>query len=311
MPRLRCPMPLSGGALRLGRLDAGPRAIVREFITNDLVNDRGRGCMWAPFPKIFPEKAPPIVQPIRQRRARMRRARPPPRGGPVCGCVSSCWCFSPYCRPSAGFRGQRTKIGRRICRRPSIRPSASPGSRRPCSGNSSSSPTRPWHVWRTTRRFVVCGFVVGRTTGMNIMVLAEPVLDDKGAVTSVVFLSLDLAWIGRQMQQMAVPPGSNVALIDGAGTIMALYPHEPDSIGQKIPELAHFMKQRSLGHVDGVHIVGKDQVSRVYVSWALPGTPPGSAFIRAGIPTAETIAQANHAMRHISSSKMSFSTARS
>lgn len=148
-----------------------------------------------------------------------------------------------------------------------------------------------------TRQFVVSGFIVGRTTGMNIMVLAEPVLDHKGAVTSVVFLSIDLVWIGRQMQQMAVPPGSNVALIDGAGTIMALYPHEPNSIGRKIPELAHFMKQRSTGHVDGVHIVGKDQVSRVYVSAALPGTPRGSAFIRAGIPTAETIAEANHALR--------------
>ena len=147
-----------------------------------------------------------------------------------------------------------------------------------------------------TRRFVVSGFVVGRTTGMNIMVLAEPVLNDKGAVTSVVFLSLDLDWIGRQMQQMAVPPGSNVALIDGAGTIMASYPPEPNSIGRKIPELAHFMKQRSTGHVDGVHIVGNDRDSRVYVSVALPDTPSGSAFIRAGIPTAETIVEANHAL---------------
>src|SRR3569623_1298418 len=148
-----------------------------------------------------------------------------------------------------------------------------------------------------TRRFVISGFVVGRTTGMNIMVLAEPVLDDKGAVTSVVFLSLDLGWIGRQMQQMAVPPGSNVALVDGAGTVMALYPYQPDTVGRKIPELARFTKQHSTGHVDGVHIVGNDQVSRVYVSAALPGTPGGSAFIRAGIPTGETIAEATHALR--------------
>lgn len=148
-----------------------------------------------------------------------------------------------------------------------------------------------------TGQFVASGFLVGRTTGMNIMVLAEPVLDDYGRVAAVAFLSLDLDWIGRQMQQMAVPPGSNVALVDGTGTVMALYPPDPAAVGRKIPELGTFLAQSPGGRVRGVRQVNPDGVSRVYVSTTLPRAPASSAFVRAGIPTAAIIDQANRALQ--------------
>ncbi len=147
-----------------------------------------------------------------------------------------------------------------------------------------------------TRRFVVSGFIIGRTTSMNIMVLAAPIVDRAGKVTAVMFLSLDLAWIRRQMQEMAVPPGSNLMLVDGAGTVMAAYPDTQATIGQKIPELESFLVQSPGGQVPGIRAVGLDGVSRVVVSVALPRAPRGSAFVRAGIPTAGIVTQANHAL---------------
>lgn len=147
-----------------------------------------------------------------------------------------------------------------------------------------------------TRNFVVSGFVVGRTTGMNIMVLAAPIADRAGEVTAVMFLSLDLAWIRQKMEEMVAPPGSNLLLVDGAGTVMAAYPDTHAVIGRKIPERELFLAKSAAGRMPGIHTVGLDGVKRMVVSVALPRTPPGSAFVRAGIPTAGIIAQANHAL---------------
>ena len=145
-----------------------------------------------------------------------------------------------------------------------------------------------------TGAFVVSGFVVGRTTGMNIMVLAEPVVDDRGEVTAVMFLSLDLAWIRRQMEQMVVPPGSSLMLVDGTGTVMAAYPAEQTVVGQKVPEHASFVQHAHRNQA--TQVTGPNGVQRMVVSVALPRTPGGSAFARAGIPTAEITAKANRAL---------------
>ncbi|ALP51852.1 hypothetical protein Tel_01135 [Candidatus Tenderia electrophaga] len=147
------------------------------------------------------------------------------------------------------------------------------------------------------RRFVTSGFLVGRTTGMNIMVLAEPVLEADGSASAVIFMSLDMDWIGHQMEKMVLPPDSNIALLDGSGTLMAIDPSEPERVGNKIPELETFLAHRDSGRVPPVRMVGVDEVSRVYVSRTLPRAPPGSAFARAGIPTAGIIAEADEALR--------------
>ena len=145
-----------------------------------------------------------------------------------------------------------------------------------------------------TGTFVVSGFLVGRTTGMNIMVLAEPVVDHSGKVIEVMFLSLDLAWIHQQMEQMIVPPGSNLMLVDDTGTVMAAYPDAQAVVGQKTPEQASLVRPEHRSQA--TQVVGLDGIQRMVVSVALPRTPRGSAFARAGIPTAEIIAKANHAL---------------
>jgi diguanylate cyclase (GGDEF)-like protein len=148
-----------------------------------------------------------------------------------------------------------------------------------------------------TRDFVVSGFVVGRTTGMNIMVLAAPIIGPGGDVTEVMFLSLDLAWIRRQMEGLIAPPGSNLILVDGKGTVMAAYPDAQAVVGRTIPERDALFEQGRFGKAAGKHVIGLDGVSRVVVSVALPRAPAGAAFVRAGIPTASIIADADHALR--------------
>lgn len=148
-----------------------------------------------------------------------------------------------------------------------------------------------------TREFVTSGFLVGRTTGMSIMVLAQPVLDEHGAVRSVLFMSMDLDWIGEQLEQMMVPPSSNIALIDRNGTVMAVYPETSDVLGRQIPELTHFFAERRSGRQGGLRLVGHDGIERIYVTVPLPRVPPGSGFVRAGIPTAALIAQADQQLQ--------------
>jgi diguanylate cyclase (GGDEF)-like protein len=147
-----------------------------------------------------------------------------------------------------------------------------------------------------TRNFVVGGFVVGRTTRLNLMVLAVPIINGEGEVTEVMFLSLDLGWFRNQLENVMVPPGSNLMLVDGTGTVMAVSPDDQAIVGQKIPEREFFAQDRHDAHLSGLHVTNVDGIGRMVVSVPLPRTPRDSAFVRAGIPTAGIIASANNAL---------------
>jgi len=145
-----------------------------------------------------------------------------------------------------------------------------------------------------TRTFAVSGFLVGRTSKLNILVVAAPLGEPDGPVEGVLFLSLDLAWVREQMEQMVVPEGTSLMLVDGRGTVMAAYPDGPTVVGHEIPEAEAFLDEgRRTGRVDAARVVGLDGQERVVAGEMLPGTPPGSAFARAGVPTADFNAQAN------------------
>jgi len=148
-----------------------------------------------------------------------------------------------------------------------------------------------------TRSFAVSGFLVGRTSKLNILIAAAPLGEAGGPVEGVLFLSLDLDWVRQQMEQMVVPEGTTMMLVDGRGTIMASYPDPHAFLGHEIPQAQAFLDEgRRSGRVAATRVPGLDGQERVIAGMALPGTPHGSAFARAGVPTADFTQQANDAL---------------
>jgi len=143
-----------------------------------------------------------------------------------------------------------------------------------------------------TRGFVVSRFLVDRLGGKHIMVLAMPIIGPARELRDVMVLSLDLAWLGRQTEDSALPAGSNLFLVDDTGTVMTTYPDMPSAIGKRIPESEKPAHEQQAGHV----VTGFDGQLRMVVSVPLPRAPAGSAWVRGSIPTADIVAGANRAL---------------
>lgn len=87
-----------------------------------------------------------------------------------------------------------------------------------------------------THRFAVGDYQVGRIPGLPGLNLAQPLLDARGRSKAVIFLSINLSWLGDLAKTVQLPPGVVLTAVDSEGTILARLPAAPHLIGSKVPE---------------------------------------------------------------------------
>jgi two-component sensor histidine kinase len=114
-----------------------------------------------------------------------------------------------------------------------------------------------------TRSLVVSDLLVGQLSGRDLLALAQPTLDERGAVETVLILTLDPKTISDLLDRVPLPQDAIIGVLDSQGRRVALVPYQPDAIGEPLPDPGLF--DQLSGPAKG-HLVGRgdDGVARFY-----------------------------------------------
>jgi signal transduction histidine kinase/ActR/RegA family two-component response regulator len=126
-------------------------------------------------------------------------------------------------------------------------------------------------------------YVVSRVRGRGALGFGFPVAGAGGALIAVVFASLDVAALQRELDALELPPGAEVAVLDRSGVTLSSRPGGAAWGGRPFaPGLVAAVRAAGAP----VTLAGTDGVSRLYVLREVTA-PDGTVAMRvlAGIPT--------------------------
>ena len=147
-----------------------------------------------------------------------------------------------------------------------------------------------------SRDFSIGDYQISRITGKSTIILAHPVLDEWGGVEAVIAIGLDLDWLGDLISGSALPPGSILTLVDGAGTILARTPDPEGWVGREVPDRSEYLRVVGGTGQGTYESVWLDDVRRVtYVSQLYPGKT-GGIFVRVGVPKSALFGEINESL---------------
>ena len=88
-----------------------------------------------------------------------------------------------------------------------------------------------------TGGFAIGDYAIGNFTRQASIHMAKPFTNRDGLVAGVVALALSLDWLGKELEHLALPPGTSVSLFDRNGTVLARYPGGKNEkfVGQPLP----------------------------------------------------------------------------
>ena len=130
------------------------------------------------------------------------------------------------------------------------------------------------------KRMVVSDYLVGRTSGKSVVAMALPLLDAKGGVRAVLTLAIDLAWMGRALARVPVAEGTNIVVVDGAGTVLA-----PERwLGRSVAEHPVFKRISGITEQTTFEEVGLDGVARIFVARPLNQDLGGRSYLWVAAP---------------------------
>ena len=142
------------------------------------------------------------------------------------------------------------------------------------------------------RDFSLGHYQASRISGRNTLVLAHPIIDEKGKVSSVVAIGLDLVWLNEILDRAELPAGAILSLLDDRGNLLAGYRDEHGLLGYPVPE----WKQLTGGALAGEVIEAKWSNGEERLTALTPLFPDKSGsnlFLRIGIPAHAAYAEIN------------------
>ena len=150
-----------------------------------------------------------------------------------------------------------------------------------------------------SRDFVVGGYQMGQQTRTPVLVFGFPVVESKDEIGSLLFASLDLAWLSHFMTEAQLPAGSVMVAVDPDGTVLAhsLDPQkwvgQPFHTGSIAPARVDPGASRA-----NVEVRGFDGVERLYSFVPLSGadTQP-AAYVMVGIPSQVVYSEASRRLK--------------
>lgn len=156
-------------------------------------------------------------------------------------------------------------------------------------------PDRVWFQQALqTREMVVGDVVTGRVIRKPVLSFAKAMRDGAGHVTGVFFVSLEIAWLERELAKGKLPQGARLMVVDDRGMVAV---HNPDPEGWAGRSIAHqpLFKHIRAEHVgeDMVEGTGLDGVRRLYAHAPLLASASGRKYhLLLGVPKAVIMAPA-------------------
>jgi PAS domain S-box-containing protein len=149
-----------------------------------------------------------------------------------------------------------------------------------------------------SRDFAASGFLISRLTGKPLMTLAYPSLGETHEVRAVVIIGLDLGQLNRVIEELQMPSGAAVVVVDERGMVLARMPDPDTWVGKSVSE-APIVKETLARRAEGtVEAEGVDSVRRLYSFAPLPlPASGGTVYVAVGIPLERAFADSHRVLR--------------
>lgn len=148
-----------------------------------------------------------------------------------------------------------------------------------------------------TRQFAVGEYQSGGADGRDTLSFGCPVLDTNGAVRAVVFATVQLFSIGRQLLPVELPVGSESVVVDRQGLVLARQPPSEQKLGVLAPQ-SGIIRSVATERLEGtMRALAPDGSAWLY-AYSLVGTKYGAdGYAIVGIPLKTAYAAANRLLR--------------
>lgn len=156
---------------------------------------------------------------------------------------------------------------------------------------------RPW--FRHVAGTFSCSqgeYVLGRLTGLPLVVLGCPVQAADGSLVGVLNLAFDYSWFARLSASMALPSGASAEIIGRDGMVHARHPLPLSGGSSYSPDAGARMADLTAGQGTQEE-TGPDGVRRIYSYSPLASQPGRELFVRVGIPVDEALRPAEQSAR--------------
>ncbi len=119
--------------------------------------------------------------------------------------------------------------------------------------------------------FALSDYLINRFRQAPALFATFPVVKDDGALTDVVFASINLNWIGKLAATAARREGTSMLLVDGSGTLIAASTDEGEIVGKNFADNA--LVRQMLAKDEGtMTIAGLDGIRRIFSYVRVPWT---------------------------------------
>lgn len=137
-----------------------------------------------------------------------------------------------------------------------------------------------------SHEMVISEVLLGRIVGKPIIVFAKAMRDVAGRVTSVLYLSLDLAWLQREMATAALLEGARLVVVDANGTIAVRHPDSEEWVGKSARQLPLFQSILAAGGEGTAEEISLEGERRIFAYTKLLNTVSGPIYLWLSVPKA-------------------------
>lgn len=146
-----------------------------------------------------------------------------------------------------------------------------------------------------SHEMVVSEVLMARIVGERVIVLAKAMRNDAGHVTGVLYVSLDLAWLQRELASFDLKEGARLVVVDAKGTVAVRHPDSEEWIGKSAALLPLFRHILATGGEGALEEVGLEGERRLFAYAKLLDTVSGPTYLWLSVPKATIEAPAQRA----------------
>lgn len=156
--------------------------------------------------------------------------------------------------------------------------------------------TAPYYLQTLQARYFTAGeYAQEPIAGSPVLPFGYPVPPEWDYPLAVVFVGIDLDWLGGFVAQAGLPPDSTLSVVDRNGRILARYPDPEILAGSALGSDA---LQPLLAESEGVFEgVGADGKTKLYAFKVLCCLTSGNVYVRIGIPKETAFAEPDRVLR--------------